>query len=286
MVDNTSTDSNSGPTIIFKKKLYFHLVLPCEDAFHKKFINPGLTNHDTNYWKILECRKSLDSTQTKPVNINVDRNADRNIEGTQSDHCWNTHGAEDRTFTEPKTELHGTEDRTDTEPKTEHTWNRRQNCMEPKTEQARSRRQNIHGNMLGTLNESLEVNFFAISVYLVINETILQIRFVSPMIRSNWRPREAGLSMQLLHILEEKLSHEDKYLHNLKRFTPMLGYFIKVCTMFFDSHFPHPHTCILLQYPQKILKACLLGQGSGSPFPPKVASSGCFSPSKISKPTF
>ena len=60
----------------------------------------------------------------------------------------------------------------------------------------------------------------------------------------------------------------------------MLGYFIKVCTMFFDSHFPHPHTCILLQYPQKILKACLLGQGSGSPFPPKVTSSKCFSPLK------
>ena len=40
MVDNTSTDSNSGPTIIFKKKLYFHLVLPCEDAFHEKFHQP------------------------------------------------------------------------------------------------------------------------------------------------------------------------------------------------------------------------------------------------------
>ena len=50
MVDNTSPDSNSGSTIIFKSFFLIDLALPCEEMhFIKFFINPGLTSHDTNW---------------------------------------------------------------------------------------------------------------------------------------------------------------------------------------------------------------------------------------------
>ena len=84
---------------------------------------------------------------------------------------------------------------------------------------------------------------------------------------------------ELLHILAISLSQEGKYFHTLKKVTPTWLFHESLYNIL-NSHFPHPHTCILLQYPQKILKACLLGQGSGSPFPPKVTSSGYFSPLK------